>query len=252
MTPPVTTEEFSCYTDKKRVKDLKNFSNSLKWKTHVESVEETIIAVNKTLSDEESIKVFEQPVGKKFTALGMLFEEFCRLEAKMKGLQKAKNGMLKPKVVKEHASSYQQSQRNNFERWTSSHWQINWLSVTIHELQNKANCVPYCRLEDKKYQQKEVLEQLSEQIETLIEKRDRWSKIRHLVQRYNQGLDALDKMTDQKANCLIPTARESLRKRHRETQMQGLRAVNEWMRWLQETKEEETLTRILLETDALE
>ena len=28
--------------------------------------------------------------------------------------------------------------------------------------------------------------------------------------------------------------------------MQGLRAVNEWMRWLQETKEEETLTRTLV------
>jgi len=27
--------------------------------------------------------------------------------------------------------------------------------------------------------------------------------------------------------------------------MQGLRAVNEWMRWLHETKEEETFTRTL-------
>ena len=47
-------------------------------------------------------------------------------------------------------------------------------------------------------------------------------------------------MTDQKAIFLMPTAIESLRKRHRETQMQGLRAVNEWMRWPQETKEEKT------------
>ena len=110
--------------------------------------------------------------------------------------------MLKPKVVEEHASwhlSSQQSLRNNFERWTRSNWQMNWVSVTIHELQNKANCVPHCRLEDKKYQQKEVLEQLSVQIETLIETGDRWSKVRPLVQRYNQGLDALDKIPDQKA-----------------------------------------------------
>ena len=63
---------------------------------------------------------------------------------------------------------------------------MNWVSVTIHELQNKANCVPYYRLEDKKYQQREVLEQLSGRIDNLIEKRDRWSKIMPLVQRYNQ------------------------------------------------------------------
>ena len=112
--------------------------------------------------------------------------------------------------------------------------------------QNKTNCVPYCRLEDKKYQQKEVLEQLCGQIETLFENKDRGSKIRPLVQRYNQGLDALDKLTDHKANFLMPTAMESLRKRHREAQMQGLRAVNDWMRWLQETKEEETLTGALV------
>ena len=44
----------------------------------------------------------------------------------------------------------------------------------------------------------------------------------------------------------MPTAVDSSGKRHRETQMQGLRAVNEGMRWLQETKEEETLTRALV------
>ena len=99
MAMPVVTEDFSWYTDKKRVKDLKNSSDSFKWKTHVESVNETIIANNKIFSDEESIKVFEQPMGKKFTALGKLFEEFCRPEAKMKELQKAETRMLKPMVV---------------------------------------------------------------------------------------------------------------------------------------------------------
>ena len=121
-----------------------------------------------------------------------------------------------------------------------------FVSVTIHELQNEANCVPYCQQEDKKYQQKEVLDQLSGQLETLIEKRDRWSKIRPPVQRYNQGLEALDRITHQKANFLMPTAKKSLRKRHRETQLEGFRAVNEWMRWLQDTKEEESLTRALI------
>ena len=132
----------------------------------------------------------------------MLFEEFCRLGGKMKQLQKAANGMLKLKVVEEHASwhsSSLKSLRTNFERWTSSPWQTNWVSVTIHELQKKANCAFYCRLEDKNYQQTAVLEQLSRQIETLFEKRDWWSKIRPVVQRYNQGLDALDKLTEKKA-----------------------------------------------------
>ena len=145
MTAPVITEDFSWYTDKKRVEDLENSSNSLKWKTHVDSVKETIITNNKTLSYEESSKVFEQTLGKKFTALGMLSEEFCRLEAKMKELQKAENGMLKPKVVEEHEtwhSASQQSLGSKFERWTNSHWQMNWVSVTIYELQNKAYCVP--------------------------------------------------------------------------------------------------------------
>ena len=161
MTALGITEDFSWYTDKKRVKNFKNSSDSLKWETHVEWVKEPIIAFNKTLSDEESSEVFEEPVEEKFTALGMLSKELCRLKAKIKELQKAENGMLKPKAVEEHASwhsSSQQSLKNSFERWTSSHWQMNWVSVTIHKLQNKSNCVPYCRLEDKKDQQKEVLE----------------------------------------------------------------------------------------------
>ena len=37
-----------------------------------------------------------------------------------------------------------------------------------------------------------------------------------------------------------------MQKRHIETQIQGLSAVNEGMRWLQETKEEERLTKILV------
>ena len=84
-------------------------------------------------------------------------------------------------------------------------------------------------------------------------RRERWSKNRPLVQRYNQGLDALDKMTDQKANFFKPTATESLRKRLRETQMQGLRAVIEWMRWLQETKRRGNIDKIsCYRNDALE
>ena len=55
----------------------------------------------------------------------------------------------------------------------------------------------------------------------------------------------MDKITDQKASFLMQSAIESLRNRHRETQMQGLRAVNERMRYLQETKEEKLWTRTL-------
>ena len=53
-------------------------------------------------------------------------------------------------------------------------------------------------------------------------------------------------MTEQNAKFLMPTAIESLQKRHRETQMQGLCAAIEWMRWLQETKKRKTLTRTLV------
>ena len=102
MTAPVITEDFSWYTDKRRVKDLKRSSDSLKWKTHVESVKETVTEINKTLSTKASDKAFRQPLEKAIVAAGVLFEDFCRLESKLKTFQKAENEMLKPKVTNDH------------------------------------------------------------------------------------------------------------------------------------------------------
>ena len=90
MTAPVIAEDFSWYTDKKRVKDLKKSSDSLKWKTDVEFVKEAVIEINKTLSTKASDKALRQPVGKAILAAGMLFEDFCRLESKLKNFQNAK------------------------------------------------------------------------------------------------------------------------------------------------------------------
>ena len=92
---------------------------------------------------------------------------------------------------------------------------MNWVSIFILDLLDKADCVTYCRIEDRKHQQVETLKQLYEQIETLVGKGDRSSKIRPLVKRYNQGMDSLDKLADQEDKCLLPTAMEQLRKRQR-------------------------------------
>ena len=59
MAKSVMIQDISWYTDKKRVNDLKNSKNSsksMKWKTHVESVKETVIEINENLIAEESIK----------------------------------------------------------------------------------------------------------------------------------------------------------------------------------------------------
>ena len=78
MTSPVIIENISWCTDKKRVKDLKNFSGSIQWKTQVESVNETVIEINETLSALEAKKAFGQPLGKNTIAAGIHFEDFCR------------------------------------------------------------------------------------------------------------------------------------------------------------------------------
>ena len=86
MATRVIIEDFSWYTDKERVKDLKNSSDSLKWKTHVESLKETVKEINKKLCAEAYYEAFKQPDGKKNIAAGMLFEDFDRLETKMTNL----------------------------------------------------------------------------------------------------------------------------------------------------------------------
>ena len=60
---------FSWYTGKRWVKDWKNSSDLLKWKTHLELLKKTINEVNQTLSPEEPSKAFCQSAGKKLQLL---------------------------------------------------------------------------------------------------------------------------------------------------------------------------------------
>ena len=87
--PPLRPDDFSWYTDKRRINiDLKNCSNSLKWKTHLRLTKNTTNDVNQTLSSEESSTSFGQPVVKKTRATEMRYEDLCHLETKMNELNK--------------------------------------------------------------------------------------------------------------------------------------------------------------------
>ena len=67
-------------------------------------LKETVIEVNKKLCAEASNKAFMQPLGKKIIAVGMLSEDFNRLETKMRNLHNTKTDILEPKVANEHST----------------------------------------------------------------------------------------------------------------------------------------------------
>ena len=123
MATPVIIEDSSWYTDKKRVKALKNSSDSLKWKTHVESMKETVKEINKQLCAEASNKAFMKPGGRKNIAAGMLFENFNRPETKMRNLHNTEKEMLKPEVTIEHSKWHEncnQALKAILEQWINS------------------------------------------------------------------------------------------------------------------------------------
>ena len=112
MITPLVTEDFCLYTDRKLVNDLKSSSNLLNWKTHVESLKETVIEMNMKLCAEESNTEFMQPLGKKNIAAGMLYENFNHLQAKMRNFHNTENEMLKPTVTNQHCTWHENCHHN--------------------------------------------------------------------------------------------------------------------------------------------
>ena len=230
MATPKVIEDFSWYTDEKRVKDLKSSSESLKWKTHVESLKETVKEINKKLCDEASNKAFMQPVGKKSLAAGMLFEDFNRLETKMRNLHNTENEMLKPKVTNEHSKWHEncnQALKAILEQWINSNRNMEWVSRRlVRNLKEQEHYLTLCRLEDKLRLGFEKERQLSEEIEEMIRRKECPAKVGTLVERYNQLLDEMDKIDDQKSKHLQPDANERMRSRQEQRQTTALGNVN--------------------------
>ena len=207
MGTPVVNEDFSWYTDKKRIKNLKTSSDSLKCKTRAESLNETVKNMNKKLCAEASNRAFMQPVGKNL-APGMLFEDFYRLETKMRNLQITEKEMLKSKVKNEHSKRRENCNRALkaiLEQWINSNHnkECVWRRL-VRNLKEGWFCHTLCWLEDKLSLGFEKEGQRSEEIEEVIRRKERPANLATLVERYNQLLDEMDKIDDQKSKHLKP------------------------------------------------
>ena len=80
--------------------------------------------------------------------------------------------------------------------------------------------------------------QLTEEIEEIIRRKERPTKIATLVERYNQLLDEMDKIDNQKSKHLKLDAHDRMRCRQNQRQTTGLGNVNKWMDILQKLKNE--------------
>ena len=209
--------DFSWYTEKKRVKNMKNSSDSLKWKTHVETLKETVKEINKELCAEASKKAFMQPVGKKNIAAGMLFEDFDRVETKMRNLHNSEKEMLKPKITNDHFKWHgncNQPLKVILKQWANSNHNMEWVSSRLaRNLKEQGHCLTLCHLEDKPSLGFERERQLIEYIQERIRRKESPAKFASLGERYNQLLDEMDKLDGQKSRHLKPDADERMRGR---------------------------------------
>ena len=237
---PVVTEDFSWYTDKKRVKDLKNSSDSLKWKTLVVSLKERVIEVNKKA--EASNKAFMQPLGKKIIAVGMLSEDFNRLDTKMRNLHNTKTDMLEPKLTNEHSTWHEnchQALKAILKQWINPNHNMEWVSRRLAlNLKERGHGLMLCRLEDKLSLGFERERQLNEKMEEMIRRKEHRAKLATLVEHYNHFLDKMDKIDDQTSKHLKPDADKRMRCRQKQKQTTGMGNVNKWMDLIQYLKNE--------------
>ena len=168
-------------------------------------------------------------MGKAILAAGMLFEDFCRLESKLKNFQNAENEMLKPKATNDHLTWHtncQQALKSIFEQWTNSNDDMKWVSTNlVYHLQETGHCLTFCRLEDKLRHGYPTALQLNQEIEALFRKKERSAKIAPLVDRYNQLLEELNQIDDQNSRHLKLEANKSMRSAQSERQTIGLDAV---------------------------
>ena len=96
--------DFSWYTEKRRVKCLKNSSILRSSKNLIDSPQKTIDQVNHSFPPEKVYCVVAHPVGRNNAAVGKFLVQFLRLEAKMTELWKKENELLKSMVFAEQST----------------------------------------------------------------------------------------------------------------------------------------------------
>ena len=102
-----------------------------------------------------------------------------------------------------------------------------WTSV-IGSLTDRKNCLTFCWLEDKFNHGYEQIQQLGAEIDELIGTKDRSTKITTLVQQYNQLLDEMDKIGDQKSGHLATGTNERMLLQQKKWQTLWLRQMNRY------------------------
>ena len=89
---------------------------------------------------------------------------------------------------------------------------MKWVSTNlVYHLQETGHCLTFCRLEDKLRHGYATALQLNQEIEALFRKKERSVKIAPLVDRYNQLLEELNQIDDQRSRHLKPEANKSMR-----------------------------------------
>ena len=88
------------------------------------------------------------------------------------------------------SSKFQQALTNTFEQWTNSMSVIKWVSRNlVCDLQDRGHCPTFCPREDNFVHGYEKILLLGAEIDQLIPKMERSTKIATSVHRYNQLLD---------------------------------------------------------------
>ena len=178
-------------------------------------------------------------------AAGMLFEEFCRLYTKMKGLQNAEHDMLKPKVTSQHSNWHLNCQEiliKTHRNWIRANRHVNWVSkAPVEGLQDEKNRSNYCRLEYKARLSRSQGEIVSSDLDDFIRRKDQQAKIKTLMERYKRLVDDLNKFTNESVKYLNSEAKRRTKKQLSERQSRCLQKRNNWMSYLREFQDETSL-----------
>ena len=150
--------------------------------------------------------------------------------------------MLQPKDANEHSTWHEnchQAPEAILKQWINSNHNMDWVSRRLaRNLKEREHGLKLCRLEDKLSLGFEKERQLNEEIEEMIRGKERPAKLATLVERYNELLDEMDKIDEQKPKHVKPEADERMRCRQNQRQTTGLGNVNNWMDLIQKLRNE--------------